>query len=191
MALLCGGTSQRMGLPKEGLVNGAGQTLLDYQLSRLTPHFEHSMILSGCKSAEQLSTSFAPLPPVYQDPEEWANCGPLVGLLVALDKTPTPWLTLVAVDQPNYPPRLALEATRSSSLVVFEDTSGRLQWLGGLFHRRLRAAIEESLRNGTRAFRGFLDNFEDVTIVPGQDQGSFLNINTPMEARAAGFSPRG
>lgn len=173
-----------MGQAKENLLNCSGQTLLRSQLQRLAPHFSHTFVLTGDKSADelQLDSQFD----AVLDPEGWIRCGPVAGLVAGLEFASTDWLVLLGVDQPFYPWELAHAVERTPPAVIFREPNGQLQWLGGLFHRTVLSPAREFLDGGGRSFRDFVGSLE-ATVVECHDERAFLNINTPEEARKAGF----
>lgn len=100
--VLVGGRSTRMGVDKAALPapDGRNGTLLDHQISALTAAGANPVLLAGR------------IGQANQRPDlTWLNDvadaqGPLAGLLAGLQACPHPWLAVLAVDMPRFPPAL-------------------------------------------------------------------------------------
>ncbi len=184
-----------MGFPKHLLTDGRGRTLLQVQLRRLSPHYQETLVLTGPQSLPQES-GFRNV----SDPEEWNGQGPLAGLLAAFKVASAPWVALFGVDQPNFDPELHrwLLGTASSSsqgpqpkILSLSDRRGQPQWLVGLYHREVIKPLQEFLTSGERAIHRFASRVPTLTLRPpdelAPDDTPFLNLNTPEQARAAGW----
>ena len=174
-----------MGVPKHTLRNSTTtETLLSYQARRMAPHFSEVLLLHG-EFEIPPGTPGRPVP----DLTEYAGQGPLAALLAALEAASTDWVGLLAIDQPEVPPELyawALEQNHDRQAVVFEDGQGKPQWLCGLYHRNLLAAVREQLREGVRSMKRFWESRE-LAVLTYPHGDPFCNLNTPEEAERWGW----
>lgn len=174
-----------MGVPKHTLVHQrSGESLLDSQIRRMAPHFAQVLLLNGeWMIPEKEGCRLLP------DPVEYQGEGPLSGLLAALRTADTPWVALLAIDQPLVPPELYQRALSGRDpgvkMVVPRDEQGQPQWSCGLFHISLRGELESDLQRGVRALKQFCRPLEKAHL--GAPPGSFLNLNTAAEARQHGW----
>lgn len=176
-----------MGIAKHTLLHSQSkQTLLQQQLSRLSPHFQETYLLGAAPS---LDLSFAHLP----DPQEYMAEGPLVGLLNLLETSKEPWVALLACDYPNVTAELfqvAFDSARAEDdAVVFCDVDQRPQWLCALYRKRLSNSLRDALMNGTRAVKDFATTFQVRYVNIPKEVGAeiLFNLNCPADAKAQGF----
>lgn len=183
-----------MGGPKETLVDGDGQTLLDLQVKRMTPHFQEIVLLNGrqIKAVDHLDSSA--LRQVC-DPQGYLGEGPLAGLCAALRVCRSDWIALLPIDLPYFPPEALLgavgRAPEDSLAVGFLDEQDGPHWLPGLFSCRLQSAVEIALAGGERSLSRLVSSVQH-TYLPCQEDlvrapEAFFNLNTPEQAIAAGF----
>jgi molybdopterin-guanine dinucleotide biosynthesis protein A len=194
LGLLCGGQGRRLGGPKESLVDDVGATLLQHQLDRLSPHFQEVLLLVGPRATS--FSHFLPLAGIRQvcDPLEFSGQGPLAGLLAALQVCRDDWLALMAIDTPFFPPEVltrSLEmAPEGCPAVGFRGPEGRPQWLPGLYRKRLQTSIEATLLRGELSLGRWMQS-QQHAFLPWTDplpvQRAYANLNTPEQARHAGF----
>ena len=194
LGLLAGGMSRRMGVNKAFLLNSKGETLLSYQLKRLSPHFTRTCVLSGPVSAPEWLKSQNEWPGIafLPDPLEYQGQGPVAGLVTALEHSPTEWLALVAIDQPAWSIELGslLEPQDAPSFqaLLFSDSSGHPQWLGGFYHRNLLSSARSYLASGKKSIGGFVKNAShQILRPPPRLQDCMVGMNTPHEAECLGF----
>jgi molybdopterin-guanine dinucleotide biosynthesis protein A len=117
------------------------------------------------------------------------QCGPLGGLLAALDHTTADWNLVVACDMPRLTPDflaglLEEAAARDHDVLLPQDSQGRPEPLCAVYHRRCRAAIEAALSAGVRKMT---DAFAAVRVSPlaGLDDRVFANLNRPGDLASA------
>ena len=82
-------------------------------------------------------------------PDLWPDCGPLGGIVSALEQSPYEWNLFLAVDMPFVPVevlRSLVAAVRVDYRVVLAEAEGKIQPLCGVYSRRtlpiLRAELE-------------------------------------------------
>ena len=178
-----------MGAPKQWLCDDTGCSLLQLQCRRMAPHFSELLLLCGSRPpAIAIEGTRA-----VCDPEAFAGQGPLPGLLGGLRQCRTPWLALLPVDCPNFPPEAFLEAPdrASGQPAIGFLLQGTRQWLPGLYHVDLLSSLEDFLASGSRAMGRYVERVEHV-FLPWTHQTisaerAFTNLNTPEQAAAEGF----
>ena len=176
-----------MGRPKHRLLNRtSGDDILSFQAKRMAPHFSALFLLPGeFEVSPELPGILVP------DLQEYRSQGPLAALLSALQAAQTPWVGLLAIDQPQVPPSLYDEAltqgARDERAVVYLDESRKPQWLCGLYHRRLIPELERALSQGVRSMNRFWES-RPLLLLPCPDLQAFCNLNTPEQAWNAGWN---
>jgi molybdenum cofactor guanylyltransferase len=175
-----------MGAPKHTLKHAeSGKSLLSYQCERLAPHFSQVLLLTGKLSVEKAVPGQRVV-----DPPDFEGEGPLAGLLAAMKVASTPWVALLAIDQPRVPPEQFERALHSAELsdqaIVAKDTDNRIQWLCGLYRTSLGPELERQLGEGVRAVKRF-GRSVNLKLVPTQEKGAFVNLNTPEDAVRYGW----
>jgi molybdopterin-guanine dinucleotide biosynthesis protein A len=174
-----------MNVPKHKLVHPtSGQNLLEYQADRLAPHFAQVLLLTGESTDARLPGR------VVADPPGYKGEGPLAGLLAALRVATTPWIALLAVDQPGVTVghyELGLQAAQQADqAVLWSDSDDRVQWLCGLYRASVRTELERQMAEGVRAAKRF-GNSLNLRVLPATQKGVFINLNTPEEAAQHGW----
>ena len=188
-----GGRSERMGFPKHELIHReTGSTLWRWHLRKFAHSFSRILLLSGSQSLNLSKVSSACEVHLVPDKRGLEGQGPLVALLTAIETCETEWLYFVAVDYPYLSlEMLSLmgEHKAKGKVIVPEDNSGRAQWLCGLYSVSLMNSLSKVLEQGTRSMRGFCYDAETYKIPwSGKLPSKTLNnINTPKQAREAGF----
>jgi len=110
--ILCGGAGQRAGGADKPLLTLGGRPIVLHVLARVAPQVAHVVI-----SANRNIARYGAFGRVVAD-SEYAQCGPLAGVLAAARITPTPWLLVCPGDAPTLPTdllqRLAASVTAAS-----------------------------------------------------------------------------
>lgn len=178
-----------MGFPKEKLRLRSGSTLLQYQIDRSRSHFSEILLLGGASNLAQLEVEPETNLRWVPDPETLCGEGPLAGLLAGLEACSKSEMALLPVDQPFFPPAL-WSSPEVKGARVFRDFEGRLQWMGGFYHKDLLPRLREFLAGGGRSLGAFVRSLDgELEIVDCRARDAFASLNTPAEARAAGFFP--
>ena len=155
--ILVGGQGRRLGgVDKARLIAANGKTFAQDMLARVTP-WVHSVIIAG----RQEQAVDYPQQPYVADTHQ--NAGPLGGLHALLQKAPTPWCWLIAVDMPALDGELlgCLAEARShdsGSAIIAPHSPWGLEPCAALYHRRLLDPIGQQLATHTYALRAFIQN---------------------------------
>jgi molybdenum cofactor guanylyltransferase len=184
LAVLAGGQSSRMGSDKAAR-SFAGRTLLDHAIARFGPPGTPVLVSTRAGGAASgLAT------PVLDDV---AGLGPLAGIAAVVARAPAPFLLVMPVDLPLFPPGCgsAMAGALSGSAAVAISWKGCVEPLPVLVSRDLSPLLNDLLRRGLRRADSFHEAaqarivpFEDL--FPGVDAGTaFLNVNTPAELARA------
>jgi molybdopterin-guanine dinucleotide biosynthesis protein A len=166
--VLAGGKSTRMGQDKASL-NWRGRSLLEHMVTLLSSSADHVRVVGR--------------PPL---PDRIPDCGPLGGIVTALDSSDTEGNLVVAVDLPLLTPRFLFYLRLS-----FENSPHRVLAckLGSHYplclaiRRSILPELEERLQID-RSVHGFLDHFQADIITEndlreaGFDARMFLNVNS-------------
>jgi molybdopterin-guanine dinucleotide biosynthesis protein A len=177
--VLAGGRSSRMGRDK-ALLKLGGKTLVERAGGKLKAVCERVGIAGGDELAE-----FGRVVP-----DERPGCGPLGGIVAALESSEFEWNIFLPVDVPLVPvefvQRLGERCLASDTVAVMARVDGRAEPLCAGYHRRalggLRVALEQGDFKVMRAIEGAGEiEFMDI-VEPGMQ---FLNLNTPEEFAAA------
>lgn len=183
-------------MAKDRLRHGSGCSLLEWQLSRLAPHFEEVLVLGKVSARDESYSSCRQL----GDPAPFAGKGPLAGLLAGLRGCNSTWLALMPIDMPFFPPEVLPQALASAltssnglnfKMLGFLDEESRRQWLPGLYHRELAGGVVSSLRQEKLSLGSFAasvpNHFQPWNYARVDDKSAFLNLNTRHDAEGAGF----
>jgi molybdopterin-guanine dinucleotide biosynthesis protein A len=173
--VLAGGKSSRMGQDK-ALLMFDGETLVERGLRKLGEICGDVAIAGG---AAELSR-FARL-----IPDAWPGCGPLGGIVAALEQSAYEWNLFLPVDMPFVP----VEALRSLpggwASIYVPRVAGVVHPLCGAYSRAalpvLRAELEAARCRMTDAIEatlsfGYVENFDPAWLA---------NVNTPEDLAAA------
>ncbi len=170
--VLAGGLSRRMGRDK-ALLEIRGQTLLSHMV-------------------QLLSTVTASVRVVGRDdlPDRIVDCGPLGGILTALEITESPMNLIVAVDLPKMSAEFLawfgkrLLATTHRAVVCRVDD--RIPLCVGL-HRDVRSELAERVQKRELAVHRFIESLNPENISKNEILGAgfplsvFHNLNTPED----------
>jgi molybdopterin-guanine dinucleotide biosynthesis protein A len=168
--ILAGGRSSRMGSDK-ALLTVANQTLLERAMHTAAA-VAATVFIVGPRER------YARYGNVVED--VFADCGPLGGIHAALCTTQTKLNLMLSVDTPaihsDFLAWLLEQARAGSELVVVPEALGGLQPLAAVYHRSLRAVVEQALTTGDYKI-GHLFSHAPTRYI------------SEAELRAVGFSP--
>lgn len=166
----------------KALLEFAGETLVERAVRKLRTVCAEVGIAGGGESLQRFGRLV---------PDGVAGCGPLGGLVAALETSGFDWNLFVAVDVPLVPAallrRLAERCLGASGVAVMVRVEGRLEPLCAGYHRRAVEVLREELAAGhwkvTQAIAaaGLVEYLE----VSGAETDWLMNVNTPEEFRAA------
>jgi molybdopterin-guanine dinucleotide biosynthesis protein A len=177
--VLAGGKSSRMGRDK-ALLKLDGETLAARAVRKLRLVFAEVAIAGG---AEELR----PLARVVVD--EHPGCGPLGGIVAALEQSPYEWNLFLAVDMPFVPEYVLRElvgAARDGAAIVLAEAEGRLQPLCGLYSRAALPGLKADLLAGRLKVKDAALGTGACRVVGFEELDWFRNLNTPEEFADAG-----
>lgn len=174
--VLAGGRSSRMGRDKV-LLEFGGELLIERALKKLRAVCASVAIAGG---GEEL-TAFGQVVP-----DEVPGCGPLGGIVAALETSEFEWGLFLPVDVPLVPMSFVLglagRCLASDAVAVMPRVKGRVEPLCAGYSRKALAGLREELAGGrlkvTEAVRstGRVEYF-DAEEAPER----FANVNTPEE----------
>lgn len=181
--ILAGGRGSRMGGADKGLIEVAGQALIDRTLAALRPQVRTRLINANRNLdayAQRGCRVIADVTPDYD--------GPLAGMAAALAVIETPWLLAVPCDCPQLAPDLAarlLAAAEAAGaeLAVARDGE-RLQPVFVLLHRDLHAPLTAYLAGGGRRLDRWYRSRRMVEVDFADRPQTFVNLNSPDEKTA-------
>jgi molybdopterin-guanine dinucleotide biosynthesis protein A len=173
--VLAGGQSRRMGHPKETLpFPGQDGSLLTHAETVLKTALAGTIWVS-----RPYGTPAAPDILVDESPD----AGPLEGIRRGLERTPHPYLAVLAVDLPGIPPQLYAMLQQHTGRhidVVYPGTPHRIQPLAALWHHDTLQLLTDVCA-GPRRVR-IIDVLAQLRTVMVPVPGSWLvNVNTPAE----------
>ncbi|MDQ2898986.1 MAG: molybdenum cofactor guanylyltransferase [Acidobacteriota bacterium] len=178
--VLVGGKSSRMGQNKAFLRIGES-SLLDRATSAVRAAAGNVSLLGDPEIYGHLG--FAVIP------DEIADAGPLAGICSAL-RTGADWNLVAACDMPT----LSVELLRAlfeeaeandPNCVIPQSSSGRLEPLCAVYHKRCLAPIHEALERGVRKVTQALEGLRIQRAAafenPAFENPAFENLNTPQD----------
>jgi molybdenum cofactor guanylyltransferase len=185
-AILAGGASRRMGVPKADLPYGR-TTLLAHQAERLSEIFEEVFVVAK-EEASAFDASPARL--VF---DRGSDHAPIHGLVRALEEVPDR-VFILAVDLPlvtaDVVRAIAQRSLASAAPAVLPRADGRLQPLAGVWRASVLAAARERIARGELSLHGLAGEV-GAEIVPEEawraidpSGNAFANINTIEEYAA-------
>ncbi len=178
--ILAGGASRRMGRDKAMVALG-GRPLLAHVRTRLAPQCTALAI----NAAEDLAGSGLTVLP----DGAFAGCGPLAGILAALDWGAAQGAARVLtapVDTPFLPWDLVRQLSASRAPIALAATPDGLHGTVGLWSVGLRDALQAALEAGARKVTAFTDAHGAEAVPFATDPlSSFLNVNKPEDLAVA------
>lgn len=187
--ILAGGTSSRMGTPKE-LLKWREGTFLSELVRETTAAGLGCLVISN--APDRLAEQRATWPPgVEVTPDLVPSAGPISGIVTAFRATSEEVLLILSCDLPFLDReeigklcRLAEGSTDWD--VVAAKVQDRLQPLCALYHRRSQPVWEKALRDGQHRLMRTLDELRVLTTPDGLlDEWAVFNANTPEQYEQA------
>jgi molybdopterin-guanine dinucleotide biosynthesis protein A len=175
--ILCGGHSSRMGFNKAFLKLNDQYVLPQTAATvrRLLPQ----VVFVTNKKQPFLAQ------PAFQDysilEDQWRDCGPLGGLVTALESVTTPYVFLMACDIPHISNALMqplLTAVTDQQVGLYQQHN-RLETLFALYHRSCLPLFKTQLQQGIGQIRYHFKAL-DVKVIQSNNI-ELRNINTPAE----------
>jgi molybdate transport system regulatory protein len=177
--ILIGGRSSRMGIDKASLyLEEESFTSMIYK--KLNSLLAETFVVAG----EHNATNWKQKLPVVQD--KISDQGPLMGLYSGLSSSTTEWVFVTSVDTPLVSTEMIEELYNERSgyeAVIYHD-SGRLHPLCGLYHRSCFNRIEETMSEGQRSMKKFVNRLKVKILDVGLNEKRLFNINTPEDYKS-------
>ncbi|MDR2934322.1 MAG: molybdenum cofactor guanylyltransferase [Candidatus Adiutrix sp.] len=195
-AVLCGGRSRRMGADKAlYLADGEGRALLPALAGGLAERFGEVVLVTD----DRRKFAAAPdLEPFAQVDDLRPGSGPVGAILTALTRLPERPVFVLACDMPviDWPiiGRLKELMSAAGAAAALPRHGGRLEPLHAFYGPAAAPVLARGLDEGRSAVRENLALMNTVYLdCPGPGEagavpGLFANLNTPEEARKAGYS---
>ena len=117
-------------------------------------------------------------------PDEVRGCGPLGGIVAALEQSEWEWNLFLPVDVPLVPVvalRELMGLADAGCVAVLTETEGRVNPLCGVYSRRALPVLREELAGGRLKVRVAVEKAGVVRYWKAPVEGWFRNCNTPEE----------
>lgn len=175
--VIAGGHSRRMGFDKRTIVVD-GLTLLELIGTRVADATGRS----PCFVGDSLSDTAPPGSRTIADAAP--DCGPLAGLVAALESCSTNWALVLAADLPRITERelrLLLEAPRDGVDVAALAPAGVAEPLAALYSRGTAPFWRRRLLEGNLCLRDGIARLRCLAVDPGDAGRALLNLNSPAD----------
>jgi molybdenum cofactor guanylyltransferase len=173
--VLAGGRSSRMGQDKALLTLG-GEPLVKRAIRKLSEVCADVAIAGGREELTQFGRVI---------PDERVGCGPLSGIVAALEQSSFEWNLFLAVDAPFVPvsvlKELLLMAAGFPGGCVMARTQGVLQPLCAVYSRKALEVLKQELAAGRWKVTRAIEAAGPVKVMDFGNTSWFANLNTPEE----------
>lgn len=174
--VLTGGRSSRMGRDKP-LLPFRGKTLVEHIAAEVREAAGSVTLVGGAERFRSLNL------PAIADIKP--DCGPLGGIVTALEFSTAEWNLVVACDMPavsaGFLRSLLDDAERTGcECLVPVSPAGRIEPLCAVYRRTCLPELRRALDAGTRKMTDILEALNAVKRSV-QESGFFRNLNTPEE----------
>ena len=176
--LLAGGKSSRMGRDK-ALLQLGGRTLVESGLEKLNAVCAEVAIAGGAADLRRYGR-------LIEDTQ--AECGPLAGIVAALEQSEFEWNLFLPVDAPFVPVdvlKSLLLAAGGDEIGVMAEADDHLQPLIAVYSRRALPVLRQQLAAGRWKVTQAVAAAGSVLRVHFDRPEWFRNVNTPQEFVAA------
>lgn len=178
--ILAGGQARRMGGEDKGLILFNNKPLIAHAIATLKSQVD-TIIINANRNIDQYQAFNYP---VISDSLE-NFCGPLAGMLSAMQTVDTDYILTAPCDSPNISPQLRQRMMETLLIeradIAVAHNGERLQPVFCLIPCRLQADLETYLQNGGRKIDLWLES-HNLAIVDFSDQASsFINVNHPED----------
>lgn len=174
--LLAGGQARRMGGIDKGLANYRQQPLISYALTILKPQVDALLINANRNTESYQAFGY----PVIADCLEHF-CGPLAGMLSAMQAVETDYILTVPCDSPSISPQLRQRLMESLILeqadIAVAHDGERLQPVFSLISCRLKDELSTYLAEGGRKIDMWFERYKLAVVDFSDQQDSFINFN--------------
>jgi|TARA_B100000959_G_C14911911_1_gene595534 molybdopterin-guanine dinucleotide biosynthesis protein A len=178
--ILAGGKARRMGGADKGLVQFRGKPLIEHVIQAFEPQVGNLLINANRNHEIYKNYGFD----IVSDESE-DYCGPLAGILSALNKIDTPYLATAPCDTPfisrNIVEKLSLSILSEKTEISVAHNGDRLQPVFCVMKKDLITSINNYLRKGGRKIDQWFKQ-HSVTIVDLSNEiKCFENFNSKEE----------
>jgi molybdopterin-guanine dinucleotide biosynthesis protein A len=178
--ILAGGRARRMGGRDKGLLSLAGRPLVAYGIRSLRPQVGEIIINANRNISDYQALGYGVVSDCIDD-----FCGPLAGMLSAMNATDADYLLTVPCDSPLLPADYARRmyaalAGEGAELSVAHDGE-RLQPVFALLSIQLLPSLRDYLARGERKIDRWFARHRMALTDFSDHPEMFRNINTPAE----------
>jgi molybdopterin-guanine dinucleotide biosynthesis protein A len=177
--VLAGGRSSRMGQDKALLTLG-GEPLVQRAVRKLSAICAEVAIAGGSEDLARFGRVI---------PDKSPGCGPLGGIVSALEQSSFEWNLFLPVDAPFVPVSalkvLLLMAAGFPSVCVMGRVQGRMQPLCAVYSRKALGVLQQELAGGRWKVLSAIEAAGSVKAVDFEEASWFANLNTPEELAEA------
>jgi molybdopterin-guanine dinucleotide biosynthesis protein A len=178
--ILAGGRGERMGGEDKGLLPLAGQPMVSYIIRVLRPQVRELIV-----NANRNLDIYRSLGCRVVSDEIKGFCGPLSGMLAAMNATQAAYILSAPCDSPllpgDYAHRLMQALRRDEAEISVAHDGHRLQPVFALLKVELRDSLREYLVSGERKIDRWYFRQRMVIADFSDSSAMFRNINTPGE----------
>jgi len=173
--VLAGGRSSRMGQDK-ALLRLGGEPLVQRAVRKLSEICAEVAIAGGTEDLARFGRVI---------PDKSPGCGPLGGIVSALEQSSFEWNLFLSVDAPFVPASalkaLLVMAAGFQGVGVVARVQGRMQPLCAVYSRRALGVLQQELAGGRWKVLSAIEGAGSVKVVDFEDANWFANLNTPEE----------
>ena len=173
--VLAGGRSSRMGQDKALLTLG-GEPLVQRAVRKLSEICAEVAVAGGTEDLARFGRVI---------PDKSPGCGPLGGIVSALEQSSFEWNLFLPVDAPFVPASalkaLLVMAAGFQGVGVVARVQGRMQPLCAVYSRRALGVLQQELAGGRWKVLSAIEGAGSVKVVDFEDANWFANLNTPEE----------
>ncbi len=181
--VLAGGRARRMGGQDKGLLDIAGQMLVEHITTALEPQVDHIAINANRNVEQYAALGY----PVWQDVVDDFQ-GPLAGMLTALKKSTDAFVLTLPCDGPIVASdlvwRMLAQQRLEDSDIVVAHNGERLQPVYCLLRTALMESLSQFLQSGERKIDNWFSQHGFAVCDFSDNPDMFLNANTPEELTA-------
>lgn len=117
-------------------------------------------------------------------PDMYPMCGPLGGIVSALEQSRLEWNLFLAVDMPFVPAhvlRALIGSAAEGGSVILAEAEGRIQPLCGIYSRAALLVLRQQLLAGRYKVKDAAIATGGLRLISFNTLGWFRNLNTPEE----------
>ncbi|MFW5451585.1 MAG: molybdenum cofactor guanylyltransferase MobA [Methylophagaceae bacterium] len=178
--ILAGGQARRMGCEDKGLILFKQKPLISYVIEALKPQVDQLIINANRNIDHYQSLKYPVVADTLDD-----FCGPLAGMLSAMQVVKTDYILTVPCDSPNISPQLRQRMMESLLLeqadIAVAHDGDRLQPVFSLIPCRLHSDLEQYLSQGNRKIDRWFAQHKLAIVDFSDHVNSFVNVNRPED----------